>query len=352
MVPVFTKKLLRWNKKGNTREMPWKFEEDPYKIWLSEIILQQTRVDQGWAYYEKFINAFPNIGVLASAPEKKVYKLWEGLGYYARCKNLIETARKISNAHGGRFPSSYEEIVQLKGIGPYTAAAIASFAFNLPHAVVDGNVQRVLARYFGISTAVDTTSGKRIYHELASGLLDKKRPGIYNQAIMDFGAVICKPRNPVCHLCPQQPDCVAFKNGWVDSLPIKEKRIKRITRWLYYFVIQNKDKNFYIRQRKEKDIWENLYEFVLWETDHSMPLEEISNSGFIHELFRKQPFKITSISKIFKQQLTHQTIQGRFIAVQINKRLAQTRDFVLTNEEEMKAHPFPKFITEYLRNPL
>jgi A/G-specific adenine glycosylase len=352
MIPVFTKRLLKWNRTSNTREMPWKFEKDPYKIWLSEIILQQTRVDQGWDYYEKFIIAFPNILLLANAPEKKVFKLWEGLGYYKRCKNLIETARKISDDFEGRFPSSYEEIVKMKGVGPYTAAAIASFAFNLPYAVVDGNVQRILARYFGISTPIDTVSGKRFYQELAVSLLDKKRPGIYNQAIMDFGAVICKPRNPLCNQCVQQSECIAFKHGWINELPVKEKRIQKITRWLYYFVIQNSDKNFYIRQRKEKDIWQNLYEFVLWETDYPIALEEIPNSRFVQEFFKKQAFKITGISKIFKQQLTHQTIQGRFIAVQISKRLAQAKDFVLTSQEEMKDHPFPKFIAEYLLNPL
>src|SRR5579859_1431456 len=194
----FTKTLLGWNSSGNFREMPWKGEKDPYKVWLSEVILQQTRVQQGWAYYEKFINAFPTIKDLAAALEQKVFKLWEGLGYYSRCRNLIATARKISDEYNGRFPHTYEEILALKGVGPYTAAAIASFAYNLPHAVVDGNVVRVLARFFGITTAADTTSGKKQFAELATALLDPSQAGIYNQAIMDFGATVCTPRNPQC----------------------------------------------------------------------------------------------------------------------------------------------------------
>ena len=186
----FTKTLLLWNKKDNERLMPWKGEKDPYKIWLSEIILQQTRVDQGWDYYNRFIAAYPNIEKLAKAKDEKVFKMWEGLGYYTRCKNLIVTARFIASERKGKFPQIYEEILALKGVGPYTAAAIASFAFNLSYAVVDGNVFRVLSRFFGIDKAVNNTEGKKLFTTLANQLLDKNKPGIYNQAIMDFGASI------------------------------------------------------------------------------------------------------------------------------------------------------------------
>ena len=185
----FTKILLKWNKNDNIRSMPWKGEKDPYKIWLSEVILQQTRVEQGWAYYEKFLESFPTIQDLAAAPEQKVFKCWEGLGYYSRCRNLIATAKKIVSDYNGKFPPDYVSIRELKGIGPYTAAAIASFAFDLPYAVVDGNVIRVLARYFGIHTPIDTAEGKNIFSALAQELMDKKQPGLYNQAMMDFGAV-------------------------------------------------------------------------------------------------------------------------------------------------------------------
>ena len=197
----FSRILQKWNREKNTRQMPWKGEKDPYKIWLSEIILQQTRVEQGLNYYNNFIKTFPDVHKLAKAPEEKIFKLWEGLGYYTRCRNLIASARYISKELKGKFPDTYEEIKALKGVGPYTAAAISSFAFNLPHAVVDGNVFRVLARIFGISTPIDSTEGKKKFTELANKLLDKKQPGFYNQAIMDFGAVICKPAPCLQSLC-------------------------------------------------------------------------------------------------------------------------------------------------------
>src|SRR5580765_3578327 len=192
----FKKKLLRWNKEHNFRSMPWKNERDPYRIWLSEIILQQTRVEQGIGYYEKFISAFPTIRHLAIAREKEIFKYWEGLGYYTRCRNLIATAKKIVHEYKGQFPSSYDDIRALPGIGPYTAAAIASFAYGLPYPVVDGNVERVFSRYFGIDASTGTAAGKKLYQSIAIELLDKRNPATYNQAIMDFGATICKPRNP------------------------------------------------------------------------------------------------------------------------------------------------------------
>ena len=197
----FTKELLQWNKYDNDRVMPWKYEKDPYKIWISEIILQQTRVSQGLEYYNRFIKRFPKAKSIAIAPEHVVFKLWEGLGYYSRCKNIIESAKYISNELQGNFPSTFNDILKLKGIGTYTASAIASFAYNLPYAVLDGNVFRVLSRYFGIKIPVDTQQGKNYYSSLAYELLDKKSPGIYNQSIMDFGATVCKPL-PLCEICP------------------------------------------------------------------------------------------------------------------------------------------------------
>ena len=216
--------LLRWNNKKNTRQMPWKGEKDPYKIWLSEIILQQTRVEQGLGYYHKFVQEFSTIKKLAAAPENKVYKLWEGLGYYSRCKNLIESARFISKELNGVFPDAYDKILNLKGVGTYTASAIASFAYNLNYAVVDGNVYRVLARIFGIKKAIDTTEGKIFFTKLADELLDKKQPGIYNQAIMDFGAIVCKPVNPQCKDCAFKKYCYAFQKDEISVLPVKEKK--------------------------------------------------------------------------------------------------------------------------------
>lgn len=270
----FAALLLKWNLEENTRQMPWKGEKDPYKIWLSEIILQQTRVEQGLSYYNKFIKTFPDVHRLAKTPDEKIFKLWEGLGYYARCRNLIATARFISKELKGKFPGDYENIKALKGIGPYTAAAISSFAFNLPHAVLDGNVFRVLARVFGIAAPIDSAQGKKIFTSLADELLDKKQSGLFNQAIMDFGAVVCKPAAPVCSTCVFKKHCFAFLNNKVDDLPVKEKKISIRKRWFYYLVMEHQ-KKIAIRKRTEKDIWQNLYEFPLIETTNESNTETI-----------------------------------------------------------------------------
>lgn len=329
--------------------MPWKGEKDPYKIWLSEIILQQTRVEQGWSYYEKFIAAFPTILHLAGANEEKVFKMWEGLGYYSRCKNLIATARKIASDHKGKFPSTYDEIKQLPGIGPYTASAIASFAFNEPYAVLDGNVQRIIARYFGMSTPVDTTAGKKLYQTMAQSLLHDDEPGIYNQAIMDFGAVVCKPQNPLCSDCVQQKECEAFRHNLVNQLPVKQKTIVRKERWFYYFIIECRNK-VYIRQRTGRDIWENLFEFVLFESPAA--IDEISNKlPFLKQLVNGQTFHIDNISRTYRQQLTHQTIHGRFIKMTVNKSLPSLKDFMLIEKGQLTEYAFPRFITIYLGEP-
>ncbi|MBL7735509.1 MAG: A/G-specific adenine glycosylase [Chitinophagaceae bacterium] len=310
----FTRKLLKWNTAQNRRIMPWKGEKDPYKIWLSEIMLQQTRVEQGIGYYERFIKAFPTVFALAAAPEKQVYKMWEGLGYYSRCKNLIHTARTLVEEHEGKFPSTYEDILKLKGIGPYTAAAIASFAFNECQAVVDGNVLRALSRYFGISTPIDDAAGKKIYHSLACSLIDPVSPGAYNQAIMDFGATICKPRNPLCGQCVQSKECEAFRHGYAEELPVKSKSLKKKTRWFYYFLIEVGD-SVYIRKRSGRDIWQNLHEFVCFETDKDA---EYAPEDVLKKILKKQPFIIQSSSRVYTQQLTHQQVNGKFIRVAIS----------------------------------
>ena len=326
--------------------MPWKGEKDPYKIWLSEIILQQTRVEQGWEYYNRFVSTFPDVKKLAKAPEEKVFKLWEGLGYYTRCKNLIATAKFIAGEKQGIFPNTYDDILNLKGIGPYTAAAVASFAFNLPHAVVDGNVFRVLARYFGIDTATDSTIGKKLFTELAEELLDIKQPGIYNQAIMDFGAVICKPQNPLCTQCPLKNKCVALLQDKVHLLPVKAGKLAKKLRWFYYFIVESNGK-VYVRKRGPKEIWENLHEFLLLETERLMSLEEIKATPFFKNISGKNKAVVLHVSKMYKQQLTHQTLQGSFIQL----KLAQEPDlkgYKAVTYKEMKKLAFPKFITGFL----
>lgn len=343
----FSKLLLLWNKQKNRRQMPWKGEKDPYKIWLSEIILQQTRVEQGLAYYHRFIETFPDIHQLAKALDSKVFKLWEGLGYYSRCRNLIATARYISKDQNGKFPCTYEEIRELKGIGPYTAAAISSFAFNLPYAVVDGNVFRVLARVFGIRKPIDSTEGKKYFTQLANEILDKKYPGIYNQAIMDFGAVVCKPVAPLCTGCVFNKTCFAFPHNKINELPVKEKKIRIKKRWLYYLVIEHENKTA-IQQRTSKDIWQQLYEFPVVEANQEEETQVILIQAEKMNLLQKKSYEVISISPLFKQQLSHQLIAGQFIKIKLKKKLNLDDDMTWVTKKEIKKFPFPKFINQYL----
>jgi A/G-specific adenine glycosylase len=342
----FSTTLLKWNKQKNTRQMPWKGEKDPYKIWLSEIILQQTRVEQGLKYYDRFIHAFPDVHKLANASEQSIYKHWEGLGYYSRCKNLIATARIISKDLKGKFPDKYEEIKQLKGIGPYTAAAIASFAFNEQQAVVDGNVFRVLSRIFGMDEPIDSTDGKKAFNALAGKLLDKKHPALYNQAIMDFGAVVCKPV-PTCEQCPFKKDCRAFLHDSIFSFPVRGKKILIKKRWFNYVLLEHEEK-FAVRQRREKDIWHNLFEFLLVESGKRLDEKEI-----VKEIKRKRwvganDYEIEYVSRVFKQQLSHQLIEGRFSKLKLFKKPELPSDILWIRKKELKKYAFPMFINQHL----
>ncbi len=342
----FRLRLLKWNSTINHRPMPWKGEKDAYKIWLSEVILQQTRVEQGWDYYNKFVSTFPTVQQLAKAPDTRIFKLWEGLGYYTRCRNLIATARYIAGKRKGRFPNSYEEILSLKGVGPYTAAAIASFAFGLPHAVVDGNVFRVLARYFGIHTPIDSTYGKRSFTILANELLHPKQPGAYNQALMDLGAVVCRPVSPLCESCHLKRRCHAFTTGSAGSLPVKSKGKAKKNRWLYYLVAGHNGK-LYVRKRGKKDIWKDLYEFILIESEHELSLAALNKHPEVKSLLGNIPLKRERISPLQSQQLTHQTINGRFIHLSVP--LAKVPDgYRAVSEKRLSELPFPRFITRYL----
>lgn len=348
MNQLFTKHLLKWHFEENVRKMPWKGEKDPYKIWLSEIILQQTRVEQGLAYYNKFVLTYPTVQQLAGASEEEVFKLWEGLGYYSRCKNLIATAKLISDRFNGIFPDTYEKIKALKGIGPYTAAAVASFAFNLPYAVVDGNVVRCLSRYFGIFNPADNTKGKKVFSHLADNLLDKEHPALYNQAIMDFGAVICKPKMPLCPVCVQRQECYAYQHNAISRLPVKEKSLKKKIRWFYYFVFTYNGLVF-IRKRSTKDIWENLYEFVLKENDGPLPLHQAASlQALVTDVLGNEQFEIHQVSVEYRQQLTHQTIVGQFVTASILNPPKYLNGYISAGEKELYKYPFPKFITAFL----
>lgn len=342
----FTADLLRWNELKNDRSMPWKGEKDPYKIWLSEIILQQTRVEQGLSYYEKFVHHFPTITDLANADDEKVFKLWEGLGYYSRCKNLLATARIIAYEKQGVFPDKYKDIIQLKGIGPYTAAAIASFAFNEPHAVVDGNVQRVISRYFGINTPIDTTEGKKMYQQLADALLDQENPAVYNQAIMDFGATVCKPQLPLCNECFLKNDCQALALNVVKTLPVKEKALLKKQRFFHYFILQYEE-GVYIRKRTGKDIWENLYEFILLESPVEYDLQQVKNE--FAALIQHNVTETVGSSKVFKQTLTHLTVYGQFHRLKVNEPLKDLSAYECVPLDRLRLYPWPKLIQQFFQ---
>jgi len=342
----FSATLLDWDRNMNFRKMPWKGEKDPYKIWISEIILQQTRVKQGLNYYERFITAFPDVNSLATAKDQDVLKLWEGLGYYSRCRNLIASARYIHEKLNNIFPNSFEEILALKGVGTYTASAIASFAFNQPYAVVDGNVFRVLSRFFGIEIPINTSAGKKFYAQLATELLDKKEPGLYNQAIMDFGAVVCKPAIPDCPVCPLKKKCIAFKQNKTTELPVNDKIIYRKERFFNYFIVEYKGK-ICIKERIEKDIWQNLNEFILLESDHLFSSTEINET--LPEIISSQEvIKPDFLSEIYTQKLTHQTIRARFVVIRVQKPVQTSGSYQLLSKNELAKLPFPKIITAFL----
>ncbi len=306
MENVFARRLMDWHRSANQRDLPWKGIKDPYKIWISEILLQQTRAPQAIPYYHRFTETFPRVQDLASAPEDQVFRLWQGLGYYNRCRNLLKTARIIVQDFGGQFPHSYEALISLPGIGPYTAAAIASFAFGLPHAVVDGNVIRLLARHFGIEDFPDTQPGRARFHGMAQQLLSRENPGDYNQAIMDLGAQICKPRNPDCSLCPFPHDCLALQEGKISQWPRIRPRPPRKIRFFHYLILVNQQR-IWVRKRESKDIWRHLYEPLLIEADSALDGGEIlERAGLTAVAQREDPIRIGE----YRQLLSHQQIRA------------------------------------------
>jgi A/G-specific adenine glycosylase len=339
----FCSSLLKWNKTKNFRHMPWKGEKDPYKIWLSEIILQQTRVEQGLKYYERFLTAFPTVKHLATAPEQKIFKLWEGLGYYNRCRNLIYTSKIVHNNYKGVFPTSYEEILSLKGIGEYTAAAIASFAYNLPFAVLDGNVYRVLSRIHGITTPTDSKEGKEIFSRLAETHLPKNKAGDYNQAIMDFGATVCKPV-PDCNRCFFKKNCIAFQKNLQLKLPVKNKKLQKKDRWFHYFIMEKND-SVAIIKRLENDIWQNLYQFPMLEApSYLLKTKCIEDLGI--NLIEKRKIWCSS------QKLTHQQIHFSFYKASLNEKVA-IEEYQWVKKKDLHDYAFPRtlklYIDEYIQ---
>ncbi|MEZ4886569.1 MAG: A/G-specific adenine glycosylase [Chitinophagales bacterium] len=345
----FTEYLLQWAKE-NPRNLPWKDTKDPYKIWLSEIILQQTRVAQGKPYYEKFAATYPKVEDLANAPEDEVMRMWEGLGYYSRARNMHAAAKYIAYELKGKFPDSHKEILQLKGVGAYTAAAIASFAFDLPHPVVDGNVYRVLSRRFGIETPIDSTEGKKEFALLAEELLDKENPSVYNQAIMDFGSLQCTPNNPNCGNCPLQENCVAFHKGLISKLPIKGNKLKKTTRYFHYLMLQLPNEKFLLQKRVGKGIWRNLYQFPLIEGNQLLDLEELRQTEEWNQLFINQKTTVKKASKTYKHLLTHQTIFLQFFELQLKESPPTLSDCIEVDAADFDNYAFPRVMNRFLED--
>jgi len=309
---MFAEKIIDWYK-AHKRELPWRESSDPYRIWISEIILQQTRVAQGYDYFLRFVERFPDVESLAAAHEDEVMKYWQGLGYYSRARNLHAAARSMN----GVFPRTYPEVRALKGVGEYTAAAVCSFAYGMPYAAVDGNVYRVLSRFFGIDTPIDSTQGKQLFAALAQEVMDKRRPGVYNQAVMDFGALQCTPRSPGCGECPLSDGCAALAKGTVAQLPVKRHKTKTTDRYFHYMFVRA-GAYTYIKKRTGDDIWKNLFEFPLIETSAPLREEEL----LAHPRFREwiapgECPAVRLVRKNVKHVLSHRVIYADFYEVSL-----------------------------------
>ncbi len=342
----FTHIIIEWYH-GNKRDLPWRNTKDPYKIWLSEIILQQTRVAQGLPYYEKFVENYPTIIDLARADEQEVLKLWQGLGYYSRARNLHFTAKLITDVLNGIFPDSYKKLLKMKGIGDYTAAAIASFAFGEKVPTLDGNVYRVLSRYFGLEIPIDTLIAKVEFKKLANKLIDPERPDVFNQAIMEFGALQCVPVSPNCKNCPLNESCYALKNNKISDLPIKSKKVIVSNRNFHYLLFLDKNEQTIIQKREKNDIWKHLFEFPLLESDDELNLEQIVHFS---EKYTNNILNISILNSIpIKHKLTHQEIDITFWKIEVDQFLIKSISF-----EEIHQYPFPivihKFLEKYLKD--
>ncbi len=341
----FVQYIFNWYIK-NKRDLPWRQTNNPYYIWISEIILQQTRVEQGTAYYLRFIEKFPTVEKLAAANEDEVLKIWQGLGYYSRARNMHSAARQIIESYNGKFPENYDEIRSLKGIGAYTAAAVSSIAFNLPYPAVDGNVYRVLSRYFGITVPVDTGKGKNEFYHVATELISDKNPGFHNQAFMEFGALQCIPKSPNCKMCPVVQTCFAFQNKMVNQLPVKSKKAKQKDRFFYYFFIEVGNSTF-LEKRTGNDIWQNLYQFPLFESEKELRDEEaLQNENF--PILNSCSYTIKNITGTKKHVLSHQIIYARLIHVQLNDCTCLNGNFIQVNKKDISTFAVPRLVELFL----
>ncbi len=341
----YRKALTVWYNHSK-RELPWRESLDPYKIWVSEVILQQTRVQQGKDYYHNFLQLFPDVKSLAEAEEEKVLKVWQGLGYYSRARNMHHAAKTIMSEHGGIFPDDYNSIKKLKGIGDYSAAAISSIAFNLPYAVVDGNVFRVLSRLFGIKTPIDSTAGKKEFYALARMMLDTVHPGEFNQALMEFGALHCLPDQPLCNTCPLAMKCCAYAGQSVSQFPVKSKQVKQKERYLNFLYLHQGAKIF-LEKRGDKDIWRNMYQFPLIETALPSTAGEIINSEGWKALLGNLNFTIESVFPEKVHLLTHQRLNIRFFAVRLEEGNLPDH-FIMIEQADITRYPVPKPVENFL----
>ncbi|MBS9766264.1 MAG: A/G-specific adenine glycosylase [Flavobacteriaceae bacterium] len=340
----FSQILLNWYAE-HRRYLPWRKTKNPYFVWLSEVILQQTRVAQGWEYYLNFLENFPTIADLAKANEEKVLKLWQGLGYYSRARNLHFSAKYIMNECNGVFPQTYKEILKLKGVGDYTASAVASICFDEPTAVVDGNVYRVLARYFGVETPINSTDGIKYFKELAQMLIDPKQAGIYNQAIMDFGAMQCTPQNPNCTECVFNESCKALEIKKVKELPIKINKTTVKKRYFNYLVFKT-DNGQIALQKRTKGIWKNLYQFPLIESGKSLKINDVANHKSLYSFAKNEPFEITSFyEKEVVHKLSHRHLFVRFWIISIDKIEGKTIPF-----DTIEKYPVPILIHNFIED--
>ncbi len=340
---IFSKILINWYL-NNKRDLPWRKTAEPYKVWLSEIMLQQTRVEQGMPYYLSFLNEFPTVFDLAEAPQQKVLKLWQGLGYYSRARNLHETAQYVAFELNGIFPQNYTELKKLKGVGDYTAAAIASICFNEAVPVIDGNVYRVLSRYFNIETPINSSAGNREFRALAEELLDEENPSLFNQGLMEFGALQCKPKNPLCETCPFNEACLALKFNKIGELPVKLKKTKVRKRYFNYLVFASDDNKTLLQQRIGKGIWEGMYEFPLVET--LAPVDEIGliSEEKFKEIIAGKPVEVRPYNESpIVHKLSHQHIYARFWFLEIKKLNGEAVPL-----KKIKQYPVPVLIQNFL----
>ncbi|MBP6061959.1 MAG: A/G-specific adenine glycosylase [Bacteroides sp.] len=345
MEKEFARLLIEWYHE-HKRDLPWRNTNDPYLIWISEIILQQTRVAQGYAYYQRFIERFPNLESLAAAEENEVLKYWQGLGYYSRARNLHQAAISVN----GVFPVKYEDILKLKGVGTYTAAAICSFAYNQPHAVVDGNVYRVLSRFFGINEPIDSGKGKKIFASLAHDLLDKVQPALYNQAIMDFGALQCTPLSPDCTVCPFKNRCFAFNHNMVSSLPIKQNKTKTSERFFYYLLIRDNG-NIYLNKRTENDIWKNLYELPLIESNTALAVDDFIRKQEFASIFKEDSVVNVRLLNKTKHVLSHRIIYADFYELEAQDiKMDFLSKYTRLNMADLELYPVSRLMHNFFEN--